>query len=72
VPAHARWMIEPLPVQIVEDDERLVIDLPVSSTVFLESLLLRLGPDARIVGDDSFRDVASDVAQRLLARYKES
>jgi hypothetical protein len=72
VPAHARWMIEPLPVQIVEDDERLVIDLPVSSTVFLESLLLRLGPDARIVGDDSFRDVASDVAQRLLVRYKES
>ena len=65
-------MIESLPVEIVEDAERLVIDLPVSSTVFLESLMLRLGPEARIDNDGSFRDVASGVAQRLLLRYKKS
>jgi hypothetical protein len=65
-------MIEALPVEIVEDAERLVIDLPVSSIVFLESLMLRLGPEARIVSDGLFRDVVSGVAQRLLLRYKES
>ena len=65
-------MIESLPVEIVEDAEKLVIDLPVSSTVFLESLMLRLGPEARIVSDGSFKDVASGVAERLLLRYKKS
>ena len=72
VPTNARWMIESLPVEIVEDADRLVIDLPVSSTVFLESLMLRLGPEAQIINDGSFRDVATGVAQRLLLRYKKS
>ena len=72
VPSNSRWMIEPLPVQIVEDDARLIIELPVSSTVFLESLLLRLGPEAQILDGGTVGDVASAVAERLLVRYKES
>ena len=69
---NSRWMIESLPAQIVEDKERLVIDLPVSSIVFLESLMLRLGAEARIVSDGSFKEVGSNVASRLLARYVRS
>jgi hypothetical protein len=63
-------MIEPLEAVVIEDEEELVVEIPVSSTIFLERLLLRLGPDARVVSEGSFGDLASVAARRLLSRYE--
>jgi len=70
MPSSSRWMIEPLQASVVEDDEKLVVEIPVSSSIFLERLMLRLGPDACVVGGGPFDDLASAAAQRLLSRYE--
>ena len=67
----ARWVVEQYPVEAVEDGEdgRLRVTLAVSERAWLERLLLRLGPSARVVvGDHHLLAVA---ACRLLARYRE-
>ena len=70
MPNSSRWMIEPLEASVMEDEEKLVVEIPVSSTIFLERLMLRLGPDARVVGKGPFEDLASPAATRLLSRYE--
>ena len=70
MPNSSRWMIEPLEASVMEDEEKLVVEIPVSSTIFLERLMLRLGPDARVVGKGPFEDLASTAAKRLLSRYE--
>ena len=70
IPTGSRWMIEPLEVSVIEDEQKLVVEIPVSSTIFLERLLLRLGPDARVLSKGSFDDLASIAAKRLLSRYE--
>ena len=70
MPNSSRWMIEPLEASVMEDEEKLVVEIPVSSTIFLERLMLRLGPDARVVGKGPFEDLASTAATRLLSRYE--
>ena len=70
MPNSSRWMIEPLEASVIEDEEKLVVEIPVSSTIFLERLMLRLGPDARVVGKGPFEDLASTAARRLLSRYE--
>jgi proteasome accessory factor C len=66
----ARWVVEQYPVEAVEEGEdgRLRVTLAVSERAWLERLLLRLGPSARVVeGDHHLLDRA---ACRLLARYR--
>jgi hypothetical protein len=45
--------------------------LAVSEPVWLERLLVRLGPEARVLGPEDARRAGGDAAQRVLARYNE-
>ena len=68
----ARWVIDQYPVESVteSDDGRgtATVRLAVSEQAWLERLLLRLGPAARVVEGDG--DVGRQAACRLLARYR--
>jgi proteasome accessory factor C len=69
----ARWVVETYPVEQVDEreDGSLRVRLAVSATPWLERLLLRLGPAARVVetDDPALRDAARGAARRLLTRY---
>ncbi|MDQ3897519.1 MAG: WYL domain-containing protein [Actinomycetota bacterium] len=66
----ARWVAEQYPVEKVEEagDGRVRVTLVASQPAWLERLLLRLGPQASVVGGDG--GVAAGAARRLLARYQ--
>ena len=67
-----RWVATQYPSISAEegDDGVTRIVLPVASTVWLERLLLRLGPDATIVdADDDLGAVGVAAARRLRSRY---
>ncbi len=71
----ASWVVDTYPCEQVErhDDESVTATLAVSSTPWLERLLLRLGPDAEVVPDGSFDgadNVAAAAARRILGRYR--
>jgi proteasome accessory factor C len=65
----ARWVAEQYPVESVEEHKggKLRVRLAVSERAWLERLLLRLGPRARVVKGD--RDAAAAAAARILTRY---
>jgi proteasome accessory factor C len=65
----ARWVLETYPYESVKEmaKGRARVQLRVSEQGWLERLLLRLGPEAKVVRGDS--DVAADAARRLLGRY---
>ena len=66
-----RWVVEQYPCEAVEElpGHRLRVTMAVTARPWLERLLLRLGPDARLVeGDDP--DLARHAAARVLARYR--
>jgi proteasome accessory factor C len=70
----AGWVVEVYPVEAVEAAEqgRLRVTLAISARPWLERLLLRLGPRARVVavaGDERLANSAHEAAQRILARY---
>lgn len=73
LPPDAAWVIESYPTEAVEElpDGRRRVRLVVSEQAWLERLLLRCGPEARVVGSPAFDGVARDVAARVLARYDE-
>lgn len=70
-----RWVIDQYPTLDVDEepDGGVVVTLAVSARPWLERLLLRLGPDAEVLGLDGSAgdgtDVRSAAAQRVLARY---
>jgi proteasome accessory factor C len=66
----ARWVVEQYPVEAVEEGEdgRLRVTLAVSERAWLERLLLRLGPAARVVEGD--QQLLPAAACRVLARYR--
>lgn len=65
----ARWVAEQYPNEGVEDSGsgRRRVRLRVSERAWLERLLLRLGPRARVVEGDA--SVGAGAAERLLSRY---
>lgn len=65
-----RWVVEQYPAEAVEDapDGRTRVTLAVSEQAWLERLLLRLGPAARVVAGDTGAGRAA--ACRLLERYR--
>jgi proteasome accessory factor C len=67
-----RWMIDQYPVEMVEElaGGRARVTLAVSERAWLERLLLRLGPAARVVEGEA--GVGPAAACRLLARYRGS
>jgi proteasome accessory factor C len=70
----AAWVAESYPTEAVTEraDGSLEIVLAVSERAWLERLLLRLGPDARVVAPTGFATLAADAATRTLRRYGET
>jgi proteasome accessory factor C len=66
----ARWIAEQYPhLGVAEQpDGSLRVTLPVSERAWLERLLLRAGPTARVIDGD--QTVAATAAGRILARYR--
>jgi proteasome accessory factor C len=65
----ARWVLEQYPHERVDElaGGRCRVELRASGTSWLDRLLLRLGPDARVV--EGPPGVAASAAARVLARY---
>ncbi len=75
LPAGADWVIEQHPVEDVVDlgEGRHRVTLVVSARPWLERLLLRIGPGARVVeAPDDLQGVAAGAARRLLAHHTSS
>jgi proteasome accessory factor C len=75
LPAEARWVAEAYPVVAAEPgaDGRLVVTLAVAGPSWLQRLLLRIGPGARVVRiDPALGDerIVGAAAERVLARYR--
>jgi len=70
----AAWVAEAYPTEAVTEraDGSLEIVLAVSERGWLERLLLRLGPDARVVAPRDIEALAAVAAQRILVRYADS
>ncbi|MHB8670915.1 MAG: helix-turn-helix transcriptional regulator [Acidimicrobiales bacterium] len=68
--ASARWVVEQYPVEEVEElaGGGCRVILVAGERAWLERLLLRLGPDARVLNGDP--EVAARAARRVLARYR--
>ena len=73
----ARWVVETYPVDEVGPaptgpDGWLRVRLRVSAAPWLERLLVRLGPDVRVVDADApeLVDAGRNAARRILARYR--
>ena len=73
VSPEAAWVSEAVPTESVTEraDGSLEIVLAVSDTGWLERLLLRLGPDARVVAPAELRRAGVDAAERILVRYRD-
>ncbi|MEI8002516.1 MAG: WYL domain-containing protein, partial [Actinomycetes bacterium] len=65
------WVADALPVESRTDlpDGGTEITFGVTGPAFLERLLLRLGPDAEIVGPPAAAAVRREAAARVLERY---
>jgi len=71
LPASAQWIVEQCPVDTVgERDGRLRVTLTASEISWLERLLLRAGPDARVVDPAELVGTAAVAARRVLNRYR--
>lgn len=70
LPASARWVVESYPLEWEEADGRLTVHVRLLGTAWLERLLLRVGPEARVVAPPALRDLGAQVARRLLADYR--
>jgi proteasome accessory factor C len=68
----AGWVVESYPCEQAEErrDGSWKVVLAISELAWLERLLLRLGPDARVVGPPELRATAAEAAARLLGRYR--
>lgn len=66
------WVAESYPVRDVQTgaDGRTRLTVDVGGTAWLEALLLRLGPTARVVDPPELRTAGAEVARRLLGAYR--
>ncbi len=68
----ARWVTEYYPVDIVSDRrEELVVDFSAADPLVAARLLLRLGPDARLIKGKEVRRELDELRQRILEVYKD-
>ncbi len=69
----ARWVAEAYPCEVVDDTaDGLTVRLVVTAEAWLERLLLRLGPDGRVIaaqGLDDATDIGQAAASRIRDRY---
>jgi proteasome accessory factor C len=68
----AGWVVESYPCEEAEErpDGSWRVVLAISERAWLERLLLRLGPDARVMEPPGLRAAAAEAARRLLGRYR--
>ena len=66
------WLVESVPATgpATTVGDRVEVELFVGGDAWLERLLLRLGPDARVLGPPEYRPLAADAATRVLRRYE--
>jgi proteasome accessory factor C len=71
VPPEAAWLVEAVPVleTSTRKDQWMEVTLGVVSTVWLERLLLQLGPTTQVLEPADFKDLGRDAAARVLSRY---
>jgi proteasome accessory factor C len=69
IPATERWVVEAYPVEWEERDGMLRVTMHVLGTAWLERVLLKVGPQARVIEPASMLTVGSDAARRLLEAY---
>ena len=69
----AAWVAEAYPAEstTTRPDGTIEVVLAVSEPAWLERLLVRLGPEARVLGPDTARGAGAVAARRVLARYRE-
>jgi len=67
----AQWVAEQYPTRSVTEraDGSLDVVLTVSEPVWLDRLLLRLGPDVKVLKPPEQRHTAAEAARRVLGRY---
>jgi proteasome accessory factor C len=67
----AAWVAEAYPTRAVTErgDGVLDVELTFTERTWLERLLLRLGPDAEVLGPPELRSAGAEAATRVLARY---
>lgn len=72
LPPAGRWVVETYETQGVEelDGGRIRVRLAVAGERWLERLLLRVGPEARVVSPPEWSGVGAAAATRLLERYR--
>ena len=75
LPPHARWVAEAHPVleAVPGDDGTLRVTLAVAGRSWLERLVLRIGPEVRVVALDPELgppDVLASAAERVLQKYR--
>jgi proteasome accessory factor C len=70
----AAWVTETYPAEstTTRPDGTIEVVLAVSEPAWLERLLIRLGPEARVTAPEAARRSGADAAQRVLARYREA
>jgi proteasome accessory factor C len=70
VDRHARWVLEAYPNEGFEEvgEGRVRVTLRIADPTFLARLLVRLGPQGRVVAGDG--SVGREAAERLLERYR--
>lgn len=74
LPADAAWVLEQYPTEHVErlDGGTMEVVMVITAVPWLERLLLRLGPQARVLDGGGIIDegAATSAAQRVVARYR--
>ena len=67
----ASWVADAYPAEstTTRPDGTLEVVLAVSESAWLERLLVRLGPEARVIRPQSARRAGAEAARRVLARY---
>ncbi len=67
------WLVESIPATVpaISVGDRTEVELFVGGDAWLERLLLRLGPDARVLEPEEYRSLAAEAAARVLLRYQE-
>jgi hypothetical protein len=68
------WLVESIPSAGEPEtvDGRVELEVVVGGDAWLERLLLRLGPDARVVEPAELRSLGGEAAARILLRYSDS
>ena len=71
IPEESAWQVEAVPVLETKSsaDGLIEVTLGVVSTVWLERLLLQLGPAAEVIEPEELRDLGRQAAMRVLDRY---